>query len=337
MIDTQKICQDFDLLAQAMRDTELKKVGANWWAGPCPLCGQGVDRFQIKTKGNETKWYCRGCGHDRYHDAIDYVMNRETVDFFEACRRMATGHLSDYETDPAKLAEFEQARQRQAISERQERERRLLEFSTREIGEEYHARLAKVNYEWWENLGIPAAWVDWWKLGYLPEKTFRHEEISYTCPAYTIPKFDFGWKPTNMDYRLVDPPPGVGRYRFEQGLSLSVFLSRPDLANFTDEVMLTEGSKKAMVTSLYTFPAKRENLIIGLPSKNAWCGISERIKNLGRVWIALDPGAEREAFKLAEMIGKAARVLTLPFKIDDGFLEYGFTWHDLRKVMRWAS
>jgi len=171
----------------------------------------------------------------------------------------------------------------------------------------------------------------------MPEKTFKHGDTLYTRPAYTIPKFDFDWTPTNMDYRLLDPPPGVGKYRFEQGLDLSVFLSRPDLHEFPDEVMITEGSKKAMVTSLYTFPEKKENMIIGVPSKSAWCGISERVKHLGRVWICLDPGAEREAFKLAEMIGKAARVLTLPFKIDDGFINYDFSWNDLRTVMRWAN
>lgn len=335
MIDTEKLCREFDLLAQAQRDTQLKKAGA-YWIGPCPFCG-GIDRFQVKTKDSTTKWYCRGCGHDRYHDAIDYVMHRETVDFFEACRRMASGGLDNYETDPVKLAEAEQQRQAQAAREREAREKKLSEFSTRELGEEYHARLAEQNYNWWEVQGIPRNWVDWWRLGYMPAKTFKHGETSYTCPAYTIPKFDLLWKPTNMDYRLLDPPPGVGKYRFEAGLNLSVFLSRPDLSSFPDEVILTEGSKKAMVTSLYTFPEKTENMVIGVPSKSAWCGISERLKDLGRVWVVLDPGAEREAQKLGEMIGKAARVLTLPFKIDDGFTQFDFTWNDLRSVMRWAS
>lgn len=335
MIDTEKLCREFDLFAQAQRDTQLKKSGV-YWIGPCPFCS-GTDRFQLKTQGDITKWYCRGCGLDRYHDAIDYVMKRDTVDFFEACRRMATGSLENYETDPVKLAEFEQKRQAQAAQERRERERKLSEFSTRELGEEYHARLAEQNYQWWETQGIPRNWADWWKLGYMPEKTFKHGDTTYTRPAYTIPKFDFAWKPTNMDYRLVDPPPGVGKYRFETGLNLSVFLSRPDMENFPDEVLITEGSKKAMVASIYTFPEKQENMVIGVPSKSAWCGISERVKDLGRVWICLDPGAEREAVKLAEMIGKAARVLTLPFKIDDGFLDYNFSWNDLKAVMRWAN
>lgn len=336
MIDTEKLCREFDLLTQAQHDTSLKKSG-DYWIGACPFCG-GRDRFQIKQKDGVTKFVCRVCLPDKYHDAIEYVMKRNNVDFMDACRLMAHGNLGGYETDPARLAEIEQARQRVAEMERTERTRRLAEFSDRMIHEESNARhLAKTNYDWWENQGIPRNWADWWKLGYLPEKTFKHEEAIYTRPAYTIPKFEFGWKPTNMDYRLVDPPPGVGKYRFEQGLNLAVFLSRPDLSDFTDEIMITEGSKKAMVTSLYTFPDKEENLVIGLPSKAAWCGISERIKSLGRVWIALDPGAEREAFKLAEMIGKAARVLTLPFKIDDGFLHYDFRWNDLQKVMRWAQ
>jgi len=335
MIDTEKLSREFDLLAQAQRDTQLKKVG-DYWIGPCPFCA-GTDRFQVKTKDDVTKWFCRGCGLEKYHDAIDYVMRREGLDFFDACKVMAAGSLSAYETDPAKIAEIDRQRQLAAEKDRAERTRRLAEFSDRWISEEHHSRLMKKNYEWWESQGIPPAWADWWKLGYTPEKTFKHGEATYTRPAYTIPKFDFLWKPTNMDYRLIDPPPGVGKYRFETGLNLSVFLSRPDMQTFTDEVIITEGSKKAMVTHRFTYPDKEDHLIIGVPSKSAWCGIAERVRNLNRAWIILDPGAEREANKLAEQIGKAARVLTLPFKIDDGFLKHGFTWFDLQKVMRWAS
>jgi|GEM_PF-4493461 hypothetical protein len=43
-IDTIK--RTTDLLA-LVGNTHLRKVGANWYAGPCPFCG-GTDRFTLK-------------------------------------------------------------------------------------------------------------------------------------------------------------------------------------------------------------------------------------------------------------------------------------------------
>lgn len=336
MIDTDRLCRSFDLLAQAQRDTQLEKVGAGWWAGPCPLCGQGTDRFQVRAKGDVVKWYCRGCGLDRYHDAIDYVMRRNQIDFMDACRMLANGTLESYETDPTRLSEIDRQRQERAESDRLERVRRMTEFSDRWVAEEYHARLVQKNYQWWQEQGIPADWVDWWKLGYMPEKHFKHAGQDYTRPAYVIPKYDFGWQPVNVDYRLIDPPPGVGKYRPEYGLPAAPFISRPDKSDFPETVYITEGSKKAMVTTLRMNPDQDPPMVVGVPSKSSWCGIPERLKQCGRVWIILDPDAEREARKLAEVIGKIARVITLPFKIDDGFLQHGLDWNAFQSALRWS-
>jgi len=77
MIDLSGI----DLLAIAERDTTLKRVaGTNGgeWSGPCPFCG-GRDRFSVQPHhpGGKGLWFCRGCGGDRWHDAIDYIDRRE--------------------------------------------------------------------------------------------------------------------------------------------------------------------------------------------------------------------------------------------------------------------
>lgn len=335
MIDTDKLCREFDLLAQAQRDTVLKKSG-DYWIGACPFCG-GHDRFQVKQKNAVTKFVCRVCLPDKYHDAIEYVMKRNGLDFLDACRLMTAGHLADYETDPARLEELERQRQEQAERDRTERTRRMAEFSDRWIAEEHHARLAQRNYDWWESQGIIRTAVDWWKLGYTPEKHFKHNDLSFTRPAYIIPKYDFGWQPVNVDYRLIDPPEGVGKYRPEYGLPAAPFLSRPDLQTFPDEVFIVEGSKKAMVTTLNSKQKGNPPMVIGVPAKTSWCGVAERVKPCGRVWVILDPDAQHEAHRLAGQIGPAARVITLPFKIDDGFTQHDFSWPDLQKVMRWAN
>lgn len=335
MIDTDRLLREFDLIALAERDTELKKQRA-YHVGPCPFCG-GRDRFQLKTVGAITKWYCRGCGLDRYHDAIDYMQRRHQVDFVEACRMMAAGSLDDYETDPDRLSEIERGRQERAERERAERQEKMAAFSDRMVAEEHHARMVEANYKWWEGQGVPRAAADWWRLGYTAERAFHHAGELLTRPAYIIPKYDFNWRMTNADYRLIDPPEGAGKYRSEPGLPAAVFLSRPDRSEFPDEVLIVEGSKKAMVTTIRSGQAGDPPMVIGVPGKTSWCGIAERVRDCGRAWVIMDPDARPEADRLAGLIGKAARVISLPFKIDDGLMYHGFAWSDLRRLMRWAT
>jgi DNA primase len=73
----------FDLLSLAEHDTTLRRAGAGWWAGPCPFCG-GTDRFTLKQTALGFRWYCRHCGGDRYHTALDYIMQRQACSFPEA-------------------------------------------------------------------------------------------------------------------------------------------------------------------------------------------------------------------------------------------------------------
>lgn len=87
-IDVAAVKQRTDLLALASTDTQLRKVagtGGGEWAGPCPFCG-GRDRFRVQPALGY--WWCRQCGGDRWHDAIDYVVRREDVGFVEACQRL---------------------------------------------------------------------------------------------------------------------------------------------------------------------------------------------------------------------------------------------------------
>jgi len=332
MIDTDRINRDFDLVALVERHTELKHSG-KYHIGPCPFCG-GRDRFQLRTEGDTTKWYCRGCGQDRYHDAIDYVCRYNGVDFRGAVDLMTGGRTEDFRTDPERLSEIERKRQERAERESAERARRLSEFSDRWISEEYHSRMADKNYRWWERQGIPRSGANFWRLGYVPEKRYHYDGQLLTSPAYVIPKYDFGWNLRNVDYRLTDPAEGAGKYRPEHGLPASLFLSRPDLDKFPDEVILVEGSKKAMVTTVNSSERDNPPMVIGVPGKSSWCGVADRLKDTGRVWVIMDPDARKEARRLARMIGEAARIVTLPVKIDDGFTRYGLTWGGLRRAMR---
>ena len=108
----------------------------------------------------------------------------------------------------------------------------------------------------------------------------------------------------------------------------------PDQA-ITDQVIVCEGAKKAIVTAVYT---EADATVLAVPSKSGWraSGILQAIKDAGRVWIILDPDAEREALDFGEAVGVAARIVTLPVKIDDGILNYGLDKNAMRSAMRQA-
>lgn len=80
-----------NMLQLVNQDTQLKKVawtGGGEWAGPCPFCG-GEDRFRVQPSHPDGgRYFCRGCGENRWHDVIDYVMLRDRVDFQEALIRL---------------------------------------------------------------------------------------------------------------------------------------------------------------------------------------------------------------------------------------------------------
>lgn len=87
MIDKLQI-QDakerFDLLSYAGQHSELRKVAAKEWAGPCPMCG-GNDRFHVRADG----WFCRHCKNEPWQDAISLVQMIENCTFADALARMA--------------------------------------------------------------------------------------------------------------------------------------------------------------------------------------------------------------------------------------------------------
>ena len=143
-----------------------------------------------------------------------------------------------------------------------------------------------------------------------------------------------------MDYRLLNYPEGAGKYRPEKDLPAAPFLSRPDAHSLTDEVVIVEGSKKAMVTTIRSGMNIDTVHTYGIPSKNSWAHIDRRVKDCGRVWIVPDPDGVAWGYKLAAAIGKDARVVELPFKPDDGFLHYGLddrTWQNALRCARGAE
>jgi hypothetical protein len=270
--------------------------------GPCPICG-GKRRMVVFLDRPNPNFECL-CGY--------------------------TGFMDDKSLTPDALAELKANAERAA----REREReRLAEFTTAELWQECHRRLGEEQRAWWTAQGIPPDWQNFYQLGYTPDRLFVGDAGPFHRPAYTIPIFAEGWQAVNTQYRIVDPPPGCGKYRQEPGLPAAAFLSRPDLP-LPDSMIVVEGAKKAAVLCA-RLPKSPQ--IAGLPGARSWAGLDERLAECGRVWVMLDPDAREAAYALARSIGPAARVVETPCKPDDWTLRYGATPEHFRAAFRYAK
>lgn len=299
--------------------------GRNQWSGPCPRCG-GENRFVIFTDSEFPHWnfFCR-------NGSCDFSKGGWADELNPRLRKPIPSY---------KKRELEDKRRAQEQELQRERLARLEEYTTGELWTQLHKRMTDENRAWWRGAGVPDDWQNFWKLGYTPEKNFLYEDLTYTLPAYTIPKFDLGWKPTNIDYRLigltVEQQKKMGKYRPAAGLPPAAFLSRPDLDKMPDEVWVVEGSKKAMTVCLRQQVGDVPQMVIGLPSKNSWAGVVDRVKDCKRVWTVFDPDATDWADKFGVAVGEAARIVELTVKPDDAFLHYGMTPEEW-KMQLWRA
>jgi len=105
VINIRILKHTIDLLAIVGRDTQLRKVATTKggeYAGPCPFCG-GEDRYRVQPKHSDGgRRYCRGCGEDRWHDAIDYIMQRDNISFIEAIRKLESQNFGYSSSQPAR-------------------------------------------------------------------------------------------------------------------------------------------------------------------------------------------------------------------------------------------
>ncbi len=88
-IERAKAC---NVLALAERHTSLKRVaatGGGEYAGPCPLCPGGRDRFRVQPARG--RWMCRQCTDGRWQDAITLQRRLTGQGFVEAVHALIDG------------------------------------------------------------------------------------------------------------------------------------------------------------------------------------------------------------------------------------------------------
>ncbi|WP_407644144.1 primase-helicase zinc-binding domain-containing protein [Ferrimonas sediminicola] len=54
--------------------------------GPCPLCGDGVDRFHFDDKEGRGTWHCRKCADKSAGDGLSMVSRYFDVSCYHAVR-----------------------------------------------------------------------------------------------------------------------------------------------------------------------------------------------------------------------------------------------------------
>jgi hypothetical protein len=296
----------------------MRMVGRQEAHGACPRCG-GKDRFVVHAvrEWPSWLWMCRQCSPDwAWLDQFDERLKRQITP-----------------EEKARMAE-----EKRKIDEARAEELRVAtrKFTDAELWREMHRRMGDDNRAWWRKQGIPDSWQDYLELGYIAEKTIETPEGNKITPAYTIPYLREDGRAVTMQYRLVNPPTPGDKYRFQSKLQAAWYTTTPTWP-LKDEVIVCEGSKKAMVARVTMWPDPLEKLsILAVPAMRSWCGLEKLLQQVGRVWVAFDPDGLSAAMDFARLIGKQARIIDLPGKLDDMINAAELTESQIRGLMRTA-
>jgi len=150
-----------------------------------------------------------------------------------------------------------------------------------------------------------------------------------------------------MQYRLVSPDDPQDRYRFEAQLGTSYYMVTPSVP-IKSKAIVCEGAKKAIVACAGS-GLTQEVTFFAIPSKEDWhgSGILEAVKPCERVFILLDPDCWKPPHNaksnwksapvaFAEAVGKTARIVDMPDKVDDSMLRMGLSADEFQSCLSYA-
>lgn len=305
----------------------LKPAGKDQYSSACPKCG-GVphnngeypDRFRIfmhsKTTGDILGW-CRQCGY------VWVPRGRQL-------------------TEPQKK-EWEQERKAMEARAKEKIESAIERLQRERAWERYHENLTANSRQYYYSRHISDYWIDYWMLGYNPEKTIWSNETKYLSPTLTIPVFDPQTQQViSLRNRILQPQVESDKYRPE-------FAGLPASLYFTDiekppknKTLLLEGEFKAMTT--YLVLDNPDIFVVGLPGKSPNLEMLEPLKDCDPVYILLDPdgyqveqnGKVSAIRRMVDYFKSRARVMRLPFKVDDMIDKMGLAKEELQYLINHA-
>ena len=286
----------------------VRKVGGYEFSSTCPNCGGSMhehgeypDRFRMFTKSRATGGalgFCRQCG---------YIWTPKNE-----------------KLDPESQQRWIEERRAYELERKQKAEHAIELLRKEQVWVRYHENLTGEVRQYYHKRGIDDYWIDYFELGYNPEKRVWTDEGEYFTPALTIPVFyPQENEPITIRNRLLNPLNPADKYRPEtSGLPSSLYFTDRDNEP-ENKVLVVEGEFKAM-TVMITLDDPTI-FVVGTPGKTPSDEIMNPLKNCEVVYLLLDPDAyvkqanERVApiTRMVNYFGDKARVIQTPAKIDD--------------------
>jgi hypothetical protein len=314
--------KQIDLLGLIQPHSSLKKISAHQWAGPCPRCG-GNDRFNVDpTRG----WFCRMCtgapdsgGH--WGDQLDFVRWYYDLDYKSGIMRLLGNQLNctgeELERRAAARRDLDFQRMLAENAQIMTARRTLLASDCQTKYADNLITYPHAAHEWYAR-GLDAEWCRFYGVGYCEERD------SLTIPYWRTNATTGNIELIGLRHRLLGETPG-GKYRPEiAGLGNHLYYAQP-MSGLFGTVLVVEGEIKAMVTysRLWTDkpgdpdPLMVNTFVVGLPGKSWKSEWIMELNQADRVFICLDPDAQKEADRLKNSLSVPVKVITLPGKIDD--------------------
>ena len=298
----------------------VQSKGREEWTSSCPVCGDSghtgsdaPDRFVMWTSDGHPRAWCRRCDKTYYPD-----------------------NFGDDRFPKPNHEQIEQWRQT-ALEREREAEKRateaLAQLRRQERWIRWHDSMDDSGVAYWARRGVPRYMQDVWMLGMNPQYRLWTGSEAIHLPTATIPLVGPDMQVHNVKHRLLSPPEGFGKYRYElSGAGQDLFYCEPD-APMDNHVIVIEGEIKAMVT--YVTLARDGQPVIGLPGTNPKMELlTDALKDADRITLIMDPGARQPAWELCKKLGiSRCRVLIPPMKIDDGIVAARFDKGKLERMI----
>lgn len=315
----------------------IKYHGNGEFSAACPRCGDSghigsdpPDRFRMFSPepGKNARGWCRACSFFAWAD--------EGEDYSRP--------------SPEAIAAAQAERERLAAEELERTKAKLRAIQASPFWREWHEQMTAGQRAEWHRQGVIDYFIDYYQLGWVSDHTYFHAGQFYHSPAMTIPHYEAGdenWRLANIQYRLVEPARGAGKYRMTKDLPAALFRTEPD-EPLTGAVLVVEGAKKAIVTytHLGSQPLGERLSIVAIPSKTPSDALLSPLAGADLVYLGLDPDAYvpprnspmPAAQSIAQRLGQErVRYVHFPAKPDDLIVQYGLDGDALKKYLRAAT
>ena len=316
----------------------VQQVGRNEYSSSCPRCsgsmhedGTYPDRFRMfiksKATGGPLSW-CRSCGFIWFPGKGAKLTTEQIKVFEEERRTLEERRLDEIRSGIDCL----------------NREQKWLQ---------YHEQLCEEARDYLALRHIDGYWLEHWQLGFCPDKQIwtkaGDDWLENYSRTITIPIFEAGsGKVLNLKHRLLDDVPGAGKYRAEnKGLPASLFVADHE-RKLTGPALIVEGEFKSMTTYITVDDPRLH--VIGVPSKTPELELLNQLADCEPLYVCLDPDAYtldadqiRRGMRvtaiqrLVTAIGSRARVLELPYKIDDMICQGWLGQAGIKSLMNTAA